>query len=140
MNEQIHISAQIAAPKGQVWTKYTDPLHIVNWNFANPDWCCPSAKNDLCVDGMYDVRMEAKDGSFGFDFRAVYTELEIEKSFTYRMEDGRMCTVEFTETDGETKIDVHFDPENINPIEMQQAGWQAILNNFKVYVEIGYDE
>ena len=81
------------------------------------------------------MRMEAKDGSFGFDFRATYTELEADNSFTYRMEDGRMCKVDFTETEGGTKMDIHFDPENMNPVELQQAGWQAILNNFKAYVE-----
>ena len=135
MSEQIKISALIEAERPVVWSKYTEPEHIVNWNFASDDWCCPRAANDMKVGGLYDVRMEAKDGSFGFDFRATFTAVEPEHAFTYRMEDGRMCTVQLISQGDQTEVQVSFDPENMNPIEMQQAGWQAILNNFKAYVE-----
>jgi uncharacterized protein YndB with AHSA1/START domain len=135
MNEQIKISTLINAAQPIVWAKYTEPAHIVNWNFASDDWCCPHAANDMKVGGLYDVRMEAKDGSFGFDFKATFTAVEPGQGFTYRMKDGRMCTVQLISQGDQTEVQVSFDPENMNPIEMQQAGWQAILNNFKAYVE-----
>lgn len=132
--EKIKIKATISAGKQKVWDYYTQPEHITNWNFADASWHCPSATNDLKVGGRYVARMEAKDGSFGFDFEAVYTEINIGKSFTYEF-GGRQAIVNFKETNGLTEITVSFDPETENPIELQRKGWQAILNNFKIYVE-----
>lgn len=131
---QITIQATITANKQKVWDYYTKPEHITNWNFASNDWCCPSASNDLKVGGRYVARMEAKDGSFGFDFDATYTAINPGTSFTYEF-GGRQATVDFSEAAGQTTVMVTFDPETENSIEMQQQGWQAILNNFKAYTE-----
>lgn len=132
---KITIKTQVKGDLQQVWNAYTNPKHIINWNFATPEWHCPKAANDLRIGGEYLVRMEAKDGSFGFDFKAIYKELTPEQSFVYVMEDGREVEVSFTPQGDTTEIVIVFDPENQNPIEMQQAGWQAILDNFKRYAE-----
>lgn len=134
--EKITIQATILANKQKVWQYYTSPEHIVNWNFATADWFCPSAKNDLQVGGKYFARMEAKDGSFGFDFEAIYNEVVIGESFIYTMSDGRKVKVDFKENNAAILVQIVFDAETENSIELQQAGWQAILNNFKAYVEL----
>lgn len=131
---QITVEAYVNAPRAQVWDCYTNPLHIVNWNFADPSWCCPSASNDIRVGGEFFARMEAKDGSFGFDFQAIYTAVELEHSYTYEF-GGRSSTVKFNDNGKGTVVIVSFDPETENPIELQKGGWQAILNNFKRYTE-----
>ncbi|MAW96557.1 MULTISPECIES: SRPBCC domain-containing protein [unclassified Leeuwenhoekiella] len=130
----ITVSAQIAADKSKVWDYYTSPKHIKNWNFADPSWHCPEAKNDLKVGGTYFARMEARDGSFGFDFEAEYTKINMGTGFTYEF-GGRECAVVLQESDDLTQITVTFEPEDQNPIDLQQQGWQAILNNFKQYTE-----
>lgn len=132
---KITIKTQVKGGVQQVWNAYTDPQHIINWNFATPEWHCPKATNDLSIGGEYFTRMEAKDGSFGFDFKAIYKELTPEQSFVYVLEDGREVGVTFTPQGDTTEIIIVFDPENQNPTEMQQAGWQAILDNFKRYAE-----
>ncbi|HJV20531.1 MAG TPA: SRPBCC family protein [Sediminibacterium sp.] len=132
--DKITIQATISANKQKVWDYYTKPEHITKWNFASNDWYCPSASNDLKVGGRYLARMEAKDGSFGFDFDAIYTEINEGTGFTYEF-GGRLATVAFSEASGQTNVTVIFDPESQNPIEMQKQGWQAILNNFKAYTE-----
>lgn len=134
MTEKITVSTIINAPTEKVWNCYTKPKHIVNWNFADPSWHCPSAENDMKIGGTYKARMEAKDGSFGFDFEAIYTAIDSGKSFTYIFGE-RTATVYFNGIDNETEIVVCFDPETENPIEMQQQGWQSILDNFKNYTE-----
>lgn len=118
-----------------VWNAYTEPQHIVNWNFASSDWHCPKAENDMKIGGKYSARMEAKDGSFGFDFVAVYDEIIPQQKITYTMEDGRKVTTVFENLNDKTKVTTTFEAENQNPIDMQKAGWQAILNNFKHYTE-----
>lgn len=132
--KKIIISSLISAPIKKVWDYYTDPAHIINWNFADPSWHCPHAENDLRVGGRYLARMEAKDNSFGFDFDANYNEVNQGKDFTYQFGD-RLATVSFQETDGKTEVTIAFDPETENSIELQRNGWQAILNNFKKYTE-----
>lgn len=134
--EKITIEATILADKKKVWQYYTAPEHIIGWNFASTDWCCPSAKNELQIGGKYFARMEAKDGSFGFDFEAVYDEVIIGESFIYTMPDDRKVKVNFKEDNLRTFVEIVFDAETENSIEVQQAGWQAILNNFKQYVEL----
>lgn len=134
MNEKIKVTTTINAGTKKVWDYYTDPKHIVNWNFADPSWHCPSATNDLNLGGTYKARMEAKDGSFGFDFEAIYTKISIGKSFSYEF-GGRIANVTIEKQETQTEIIVEFDPENENPIEMQRGGWQSILNNFKNYTE-----
>ena len=134
MTQAITVAATVAADKEKVWHCYTDPAHIVNWNFADPSWHCPSAANDLKIGGRYVARMEARDGSFGFDFEAVYTEMNIGAGFAYQFGE-RMATVTFKAQNGTTEVVVTFEPETEHALELQQAGWQAILNNFKAYVE-----
>tara|TARA_R110000764_G_scaffold50402_4_gene111045 strand:- start:1557 stop:1970 length:414 start_codon:yes stop_codon:yes gene_type:complete len=133
-NSKIKITEIIDAEVEKVWNYYNEPSHIVNWNFADPSWHCPSAENDLSIGGTYKARMEAKDGSFGFDFEAIYTEISKGKSFAYEF-GGRAATVEFNDMGEQTEIILTFDPEEENPIEMQREGWKAILTNFKNYTE-----
>ncbi|WP_300489806.1 SRPBCC family protein [Flavobacterium sp.] len=135
MASKITINATILADKNKVWNYYTQPEHITQWNFADPSWHCPKASNDMQVGGTYSARMEARDGSFGFEFEATYDEISDGEHFSYTMPDGRQVTVTFHENDTATDLVIAFDPENQNPIEMQQSGWQAILNNFKKYAE-----
>ena len=132
--EKIRVKATINADRQKVWNYYTKPEHITKWNFADPSWHCPTASNDMRVGGKYNARMEAKDGSFGFDFVAIYTEIIIEQQFSYEF-GGRKATVMFNTVNNKTEIIIDFDAENENPIEMQKDGWQAILNNFKLYTE-----
>ena len=132
---KIMVQATISEGMDKVWDYYTNPEHIIKWNFASDDWHCPHASNDMRVGGKYSARMEAKDGSFGFDFEAVYDEVEPNKQFTYTMPDGRQVKVTFFELNYKTTVKVNFDAESENTIEMQRGGWQAILNNFKKYTE-----
>ncbi|HZH69383.1 MAG TPA: SRPBCC family protein [Flavobacteriaceae bacterium] len=132
---KITVEATVNAETKKVWDCWTTPEHITKWNFAAENWQCPKAENDLRVGGKYFARMEAKDGSFGFDFEAVYDEVIDGKKITYTMGDGRQATTTFENLDGITKVTTIFDAEDSNPIEMQQEGWLAILNNFKKYVE-----
>lgn len=131
-NQQITIATTIAAPVERVWEAYTTPADITQWNFASDDWYCPSAEADLKVGGGYKARMEAKDGSFGFDFEAVYEEVEPYKAITLAMSDGRKARTTF---DAAGNVTITFDAETQNTVEMQRDGWQAILNNFGSYVQ-----
>lgn len=133
-NPKICINARVAAPKQKVWDCYTRAEHITQWNFADPSWHCPNASNDMRPGGLYHARMEARDGSFGFDFDAVYTEISPGEHFTYEF-GGRFATVSFKALQDETEVTIIFDPETENSIELQQQGWQSILNNFKHYTE-----
>ncbi|MBL0051922.1 MAG: SRPBCC family protein [Bacteroidetes bacterium] len=135
MVTKITVSASINAPVEKVWDCFTNPSHIVNWNFASDDWHCPRAENDLRIGGKYNARMEAKDGSFGFDFITIYTEVEEYIKLSYTMEDGREASTIFESTGNQTNVTTIFDAENENPVEAQQQGWQMILNNFKKYTE-----
>lgn len=118
-----------------VWDKFTNPVHIINWSFASPDWHSPTAENDVKVGGKFKTRMEAKDGSMGFDFEGVYTLVKPLERFEYKLADDRKVIVEFKTQENSVKIIESFDPENENPHDMQEAGWQMILNNFKTYAE-----
>lgn len=133
---KIQIQALVGAPVQKVWECWTQPRHITKWNFASPDWQCPRAENDLRVGGKYLARMEAKDGSFGFDFEAVYDEVVDQKRITYTMSDGRKSTTEFKSVGAQTQVTTVFDAETENPVEMQKAGWQAILDSFAGYVGV----
>lgn len=132
--EKITIKAIVSANKQKAWDYYTKPEHVTQWNFADPSWHCPKATNDLKVGGRYVARMEARDGSFGFDFDAVYTEVNLGNNFTYAF-GGRLATIAFNEANGQTEVTVTFDPETEHPIDLQRQGWQAILDNFKKYTE-----
>lgn len=133
--KKITISTTVAAGVDKVWEYWTKPEHITKWNFASDDWQCPRAENDLRAGGKYKARMEAKDGSFGFDFEAVYDEVIDRKKITYTMGDGRQATTDFEDLGGQTRVTTTFDAEGVNDPEMQRAGWQAILDNFKKYAE-----
>lgn len=132
---RIRIDAVINAPVEKVWDYYTGPAHITQWNQASPDWHCPSATNDLRPGGKFSSTMAAKNGSFSFDFWGIYDEVEKHKKIIYTMGDGRKADVLFTTTGPSTKIVVSFEPEDQNTLELQQGGWQAILNSFKQYTE-----
>ncbi|MFN3404811.1 MAG: SRPBCC family protein [Cytophagaceae bacterium] len=133
--QKITITATISADKKKVWDYYSNPEHITRWNFAHESWHCPSAENDLRVGGKMKSRMEARDGSFGFDFIATYTEIKDQQKIVYVMEDGRGAEISFEDIGGKTKITITFLAESQNPVEMQKQGWQAILDNFKKYTE-----
>ena len=133
-NSKITVQTTVNADGKKVWDFYNDPKHIIHWNFADPSWHCPSAENDMRVGGTYKARMEAKDGSFGFDFETIYTEIQDGKQFSTEF-GGRTAKVQFNDLGNQTEVVITFDPENENPVEMQRAGWQAILDNFKKYVE-----
>lgn len=119
----------------QVWEKFTEPKHITQWYFASPEWHAPAAENDLRVGGKFNTRMEAKDGSFGFDYTGEYTVVKPFERFEYKLGDLRNGIVEFKKDGNQIVVTEHFDPETENPHDMQQTGWQMILNNFKAYAE-----
>ena len=133
--QKIAIEATVKAPVEKVWQLWTLPEHITKWNNASDDWHTPSAESDLRVGGKFVSRMEAKDGSFGFDFGGVYDEIKTNQLIAYTIGDGRKVKITFSADGGETKIVETFEAESINPVEMQKGGWQAILNNFKKYAE-----
>lgn len=132
---KITIQATVEADLKKAWDVYTNPDYIVKWNFASDDWCCPVAKNDMRVGGKYFARMEAKDGSAGFDFEAIYDEVIENQKISYNLEDGRNVVVLFKAEGNSTLVTVTFDAETENSIELQKEGWQAILNNYKKCVE-----
>jgi uncharacterized protein YndB with AHSA1/START domain len=134
--ERVTVETTVHAPVERVWTYWTEPQHITKWNNASDDWHTPIAENDLRAGGKFLSRMEAKDGSFGFDFSGVYDEVRINEGISYTLDDGRKVNITFISQENETKIIETFDSENMNPIELQKDGWQAILDNFKKYTEI----
>ncbi len=132
---KVTIKANVNASAEQVWKLWNDPAHIVNWNTASEDWHSPRAENDVKVGGKFNIRMEAKDGSFGFDFSGVYDKVEKHQLIEYTMDDDRKVSVIFEEKNGQTYITETFEAESQNPVEMQQSGWQAILDSFKKYAD-----
>ena len=131
----ITVQAEIKAPVEKVWEYWTKPEHIIHWNFASDDWHAPWAKNDLREGGKFSWRMEAKDGSFGFDFGGEFTVIKLFQYIEEVLGDGRVVKISFKGDDKKTSVVETFEAEEQNPIEMQKNGWQAILNNFKKYVE-----
>ena len=134
-NEPITVSVHIHAPLQQVWQRWTDPVSVKIWNHASEDWHTPSAQNDLRVGGEFHYIMASRDGKHSFDFTGVYTEIIPEKKIAYTLGDGRNVTVTFAEQNGVVFVSETFDPEQENTADMQRAGWQAILDNFKRYAE-----
>ncbi len=134
-DKAVTISATVNAPVEKTWDYFFNPVHIIKWNTPSPDWHTPSASGDLRPGGRFTSRMEAKDGSMGFDFGGVYDEVTPNEFASYTMDDGRKVTISFTGTENGTEIIEKFDPEDMNPVEFQQAGWQAILDSFKTYTE-----
>jgi uncharacterized protein YndB with AHSA1/START domain len=134
-SKKIKVETTVQAPVEKVWEYWTEPTHIKKWNTASEDWHTPIAENDLRAGGKFLSRMEAKDGSFGFDFGGTYDEVKLHEVIAYTMEDGRQVKITFKGRENETEVIETFDAEATNPIEMQQQGWQAILDNFKKYAE-----
>ncbi len=135
MATRITVQATVNAPVEKVWKVWNAPEHVVNWNSADPSWHCPKSENDLRTGGSFKHRMEAKDGSFGFDFEGIYDRVALHEEITYTMPDGRRATTLFKEEGDQTYVETTFDAETMNPVEMQKAGWQSILDNFVRYTE-----
>jgi uncharacterized protein YndB with AHSA1/START domain len=132
---KITVEATINAPIETVWACWTQPIHITHWNNASDDWHTTEATNDLQIGGKFSSIMAAKDGSFSFDFWGIYDAVETHKLIAYTLGDGRDVQILFTLKGNQTTVTEVFEPEDENPIELQKGGWQAILNNFKKYVE-----
>ena len=132
---KITVSTTINAPIEKVWSAWTTPEDICNWNAASDEWHTPNAINDLRVNGTFSYRMEAKDGSMGFDLNGTYSVVEHHERIDHFFEDGREITTHFNSNGDTTEVTEAFDAETMNPVELQQQGWQAILDNFKRYVE-----
>ncbi|MGD0583032.1 MAG: SRPBCC domain-containing protein [Bacteroidales bacterium] len=136
--EIINVRTEIRLPVSEVWKLWTTPQDIIRWNQASEDWHTPGAVNDLREGGQFIYRMEARDGSAGFDFVGTYEKVIPDKKIVYLIGDGRKVEVSFKETDNKTEISESFEAESINPVEMQKNGWQSILENFRKYAESGY--
>ncbi len=130
----ITIGVNIDSSIEKVWEAFTNPQHIVKWNFAVAEWHCPQAKNDLRPGGVFSYTMAAKDGSMSFDFSGIYDSVIPHQEIAYTLGDGRKVQVIFNPSAHGVEVVQHFEPESMNPVETQQAGWQAILNNFRDYV------
>jgi uncharacterized protein YndB with AHSA1/START domain len=133
--EKITIETTVNAPVETVWQMFSTPDDIVKWNSASEEWHSPRAENDFREGGKFVFRMEAKDGSVGFDFTGIYDEVKPHETIKYTMEDGRKVHVSFKSSPNGTIVKETFDAENTHPLEMQETGWQAILDKFKAYVE-----
>ncbi len=131
----ITIQTLVNASLENAWNAFTLPNAITQWNFAGEDWHCPIAQNDLKIGGSFLYRMEARDGSFGFDFEGVYSEVVLHAAIAYALPDGRQVKVLFEKTDDGILVTESFDPENQNPLDMQQMGWQMILDRYKTIAE-----
>ncbi|MGE6354174.1 SRPBCC family protein [Flavobacterium sp. NPDC079362] len=131
----ITVQSTINASIDKVWEFWTLPEHITKWSFASPEWHTPYAENDLREGGKFKSTMAAKDSSMSFDFGGEYTLIEKNKTIEYVLEDGRKVKIDFAATPNGVEVTQRFDPETQNPEEMQRGGWQAIMNNFKSYVE-----
>lgn len=131
----ITVQCNVMAPIDKVWEYWTTPEHIKQWNTASPDWHTTHSENDLRAGGKFSSRMEAKDGSFGFDFWGFHETVITHELINSKLGDERKLKVEFKANGEETEIIESFEAESTNPIEMQQFGWQSILNNFKKYTE-----
>lgn len=131
----INLNTIVDIPLEKAWELWTEPQHIVNWNYASDDWQTTGAQNDLRAGGKFSYRMEAKDGSFGFDFSGVHKEVKLFKFIDSLLDDGRILQVSFESRDGKTLINEDFEAEIENSVELQRTGWQAILDNFKKYAE-----
>ena len=134
----ITVENTINAPIDKVWEAWTKPEHVVKWNNASDDWHTPKASNDLREGGKFSFRMEARDGSMGFDFGGVYDMVRNHEYIEYTMSDDRKVKVTFTSLGDATKVIETFEAENTHSIELQKSGWQSILDNFKKYVESSF--
>lgn len=132
---KITVETGINAPLEAVWNGWLTPDDITQWNYADESWCCPWAEVDAVEGGRLRSRMEAKDGSAGFEFEATFSKVVPLQLLEYRLDDGRQVEVVFTDNGQGNRVVETFEAENVYPAEMQREGWQAILNNFKKYIE-----
>lgn len=132
---KISIETEVKAPLNTVWDSWVTPEDIASWNFAIDEWCCPKAEVNLHVGEKFSYRMEAKDGSTGFDFEGTFTKVTPHEAIHFELEDNRVVTIEFMETNDGVKVVETFEAEDENSVEQQKQGWQSILNNFKKHVE-----
>lgn len=135
MKTKITVKCTVNNSIENVWKSWTNPEHIVKWNFASEDWYAPKATNDLTVGGKFVYTMSAKDDSMSFDFEGIYTEIILNKSIKYHTADDRNVCIEFIDNGSNIEIIEIFEAEEVNPVEMQRFGWQAILDNFKKHTE-----
>lgn len=133
--EKITVTATVSASISKVYDFYTNPIHVVNWNFASPDWYAPAARNELKEGGKFCYTMAARDESFSFDFSGTFTKLIENQVIEIVLDDDRTMSLIFTETENGTIVEESFEPETENSVELQKGGWQAILDNFKKYCE-----
>jgi uncharacterized protein YndB with AHSA1/START domain len=132
---KIKVEVLVNASLEESWKCFTQPEHIVNWNAASEDWCCPSAHSDLKAGGSFSYRMEARDGSMGFDFSGKFLEVNPHSQIRMELDDQRSLEVWFEAVDGGIRVTEEFEAENMNPVELQQQSWQAILNAYKNYCQ-----
>ena len=132
---EISVETTINAGLESVWSSWTTPNDIMKWNFASDDWCCPNAENDFKVGGRFNYRMEAKDGSAGFDFEGKYTSIKEKEHIEYMLDDNRRVKIIFSESKHGIRVLETFEAEDMHGAEQQKQGWQSILNNFKKRVE-----
>lgn len=135
MKQPITIETTVNSDINNVWKHFNEPESIKGWAFANEDWHAPASENDLRVGGSFKTTMAAKDGSFSFDFGGVYNEVRTNERIAYTLGDGRKVTIDFAPVGDAVKVTETFDPEAENSEELQRAGWQAILDNFRKYAE-----
>lgn len=137
--ETITVEVLVAAPPEAAWKAFVAPESVTQWNFAHESWVCPRAVNDLRVGGTFNYRMEARDGSFGFDYFGVYSRVDAPRALSFTLgelaDDGRKVTVEFRPEGSGTRVVETFDAETENPLEQQRGGWQAILDNYRLHAE-----
>lgn len=132
---KISIETTVNATIDKTWSAWTTPSDIVAWNFASDEWCCPNAEIELVVGKGFNYRMEAKDGSMGFDFGGTFTQVRPNEFIEYALEDGRKISITFEKTENGIRVVETFDAEDANSAEQQKQGWQCILENFKKHVE-----
>ncbi len=135
MKQLVTVQIDVSATIQKAWDFLTDPQHIIQWNFASTEWECPSASHELKVGGALNYKMAAKDGTMGFDYKGTFTEIKPKELLEYTLDDGRKVSIRFREDNEMTSITESFEVEDENTLEMQRQGWQAILENFKTYIE-----
>ncbi|QBF32638.1 SRPBCC domain-containing protein [Thalassococcus sp. S3] len=134
MTNKITIETHVVVSPEVAWDAFTSPASITQWNFASPEWCCPSAEVDLRKGGKYTARMEARDGSMGFDFSGTYDLVDPPSALILRLDDGRLAHTTFEPDMGGTRVRTVFDPDSAHPAEMQKEGWQAILDTYAAFL------
>lgn len=133
--DPITVSVTVDVDAARAWKAFTDPTSITQWNFASPDWHCPQARSDLREGGSFSYRMEARDGSFGFDYEGTFREVSPNTRLRLALGEDREVIVDFVDLGGRTRVDETFTPEPTHSLEQQLAGWQAILDNYKAHLD-----